>query len=61
MEKSFGLLFHLKKNAKLDERKLTVYMRITVDGYYCEISTKRKCEPGNGMSIRDAMEMFYEI
>ena len=43
MDKSFGLLFHLKKENKNYDAQLTVYMRITVDGNYCEISTKRKC------------------
>jgi len=43
MDKSFGLLFHLKKENKNYDDQLTVYMRITVDGSYCEISTKRKC------------------
>lgn len=43
MDKSFGLLFHLKKENKNYDGQLTVYMRITVDGTYCEISTKRKC------------------
>ena len=45
MERSFGLFFHLKKNGKKEEEKFTVYMRITIDGDYCEISTKRKCAP----------------
>ena len=43
MDKTFGLLFHLKKENKNYDDQLTVYMRITVDGSYCEISTKRKC------------------
>ncbi|MGN6267025.1 MAG: site-specific integrase [Ginsengibacter sp.] len=45
MERSFGLFFHLKKNGKKEEEEFTVYMRITIDGDYCEISTKRKCAP----------------
>lgn len=43
MEKSFGLFFHLKKNKKSEKDALTIYMRLTVDGVFCEISTKRKC------------------
>ncbi|MEO7049457.1 MAG: site-specific integrase [Ferruginibacter sp.] len=43
MEKSFGLFFHLKKNRDLVEGELPVYMRITVDGIFTEISTKTKC------------------
>ena len=45
MEKSFGLLFHLKKENKNNDSELKVYMRVTVNGNYCEISTKRKCHP----------------
>lgn len=47
MEKSFGLFFHLKKENKSDGQKLKVYMRITINGIHCEISTKRKCNPVN--------------
>jgi hypothetical protein len=43
MEKSLGLFFHLKKENKNYKGNLPVYMRITVNGIYCEISTKRKC------------------
>ena len=45
MEKSFGLFFHLKKENKNHKGELPVYIRITVNGIYCEISTKRKCNP----------------
>ncbi|CAN5430799.1 site-specific integrase [soil metagenome] len=45
MEKSFGLFFHLKKNKKTDEPESTVFMRVTVNSVYTEISTKRKCNP----------------
>ena len=44
MEKSFGLHFHLKKCKDHNNGKLPIYMRITVNGAYCEISTKRKCD-----------------
>ena len=47
MEKSFGLFFHLKKNRDFIEGQLPVYMRITVDGIFTEISTKRKCDSNN--------------
>jgi hypothetical protein len=47
MDKNFGLVFHLKKNRDLSASELTVYMRITVNGIYAEISTKRKCNPVN--------------
>ncbi|MDP3667905.1 MAG: phage integrase SAM-like domain and Arm DNA-binding domain-containing protein [Sediminibacterium sp.] len=43
MEKSFGLHFHLKKCIN-NECEFPIYMRITVNGDYREISTKRKCD-----------------
>jgi hypothetical protein len=45
MDQSFGLFFHLKKNKNFSAQELPVYMRITVNGFYSEISTKRKCNP----------------
>lgn len=47
MEKSFGLFFHLKKENKYNGEELPVYMRITVNGTRCEVSTKRKASPLN--------------
>jgi hypothetical protein len=47
MDKSFGLIFHLKKTKDLSASEVTVNMRITVNGVYAEISTKRKCNPVN--------------
>ena len=47
MDQSFGLFFHLKKNKSVSARELTVYLRITVNGTYSEVSTKRKCNPDN--------------
>ena len=47
MDQSFGLFFHLKKNKSVSTNELTVYLRITVDGIYSEVSTKRKCDPDN--------------
>ncbi len=43
MEKSFGLIFYLKKNKHDRDKKSVIYMRITVDGEGIDISTKRKC------------------
>jgi len=45
MEKTFGLFFHLKKNKDSSKDEQTIYMKITVNGVSCEISTKRKCDP----------------
>ncbi len=44
MEKSFGLHFHLKKCIN-NENEFPIYMRITINGDYREISVKRKCKP----------------
>jgi hypothetical protein len=44
MEQTFGLYFHLKKNKKSNDVERAVYMRITVDGAFTEISAKRKCQ-----------------
>ena len=44
MEKSFGLLFYLKKNRRYKEGEATIYVRITVNGSITEVSTKRKCD-----------------
>ena len=45
MERSFGLQFYLKKSKYDKDGEVTIYIRITVNGNSCEISTKRKCEP----------------
>ncbi len=45
MEKSFGLLFYLKKNKGYKDGETTIYIRITVNGSIAEVSTKRKCDP----------------
>lgn len=45
MEKSFGLLFYLKKRSTYVSGEIPIYLRITVDSVCCEISTKRSCNP----------------
>jgi len=45
MEKSFGLLFFLRKPKNCKGDNSHIYMRITVDGCSNEISIKRKCDP----------------
>jgi site-specific recombinase XerD len=45
MEKSFGLLFFLKRPNNFRDCEMHVYMRITVDSISCDVSTKRKCSP----------------
>lgn len=45
LEKSLGILFFLKHPRNYDGGLMPVYLRITVDGVPCEISTKRKWDP----------------
>jgi site-specific recombinase XerD len=46
LDKSFGLLFYLKKPKNYKKGPVPIYLRITVDGIPKELSTKRVCEPG---------------
>lgn len=57
MEKSFGLIFYLKKNKHDRDKKSVIYMRITVDSESCEISTKRKCESRKWNKISGRMNV----
>ncbi|MBW7840873.1 MAG: phage integrase SAM-like domain-containing protein, partial [Chitinophagaceae bacterium] len=45
MDKSFGLLFYLKKPKKYVGGPVPIYLRITVNGVPKELSTKRECDP----------------
>ncbi len=45
MNKTFNLLFYLKKSKKNKQGQSPIYLRITVDGKRAEISTKRYVEP----------------
>lgn len=45
LEANFSILFYLKKNPGPTNRKLPVYLRITVDGERKEIAVKQHCEP----------------
>jgi integrase len=45
LEKSFGLLFYLKKPKDYQSGAMPIYLRITVDGDEKELSTKRVWEP----------------
>jgi len=45
MEKSFGLLFYLKKPKGYNKGDIHIYLRLTVNRISTEISTKRKCDP----------------
>jgi site-specific recombinase XerD len=45
MEKSFGLLFYLKKPKGFKSGDVPIYMRVTVNTGVAEVSTKQKCDP----------------
>ncbi|OJW83633.1 MAG: recombinase [Bacteroidetes bacterium 46-16] len=45
LEKSFGLLFYLKRPKKYIKGPVPIYLRITVDGIPKELSIKRECDP----------------
>jgi len=45
LEKSFGLLFFMRKPKNYKTGPLPVYLKITIDGAATELSAKRKCEP----------------
>ena len=45
LDKSFGLLFYLKKPKNYVKGDLPIYLRITVDGIPKEVSVKRSCDP----------------
>jgi site-specific recombinase XerD len=44
MNKTFGLLFYLKKPKNYLKGSLPIYLRLTVDGKRAEMATKRLCE-----------------
>lgn len=45
LDKSFGLLFYLKKKKNYKSGEIPIYVRITVDGAPSELSVKRLCDP----------------
>ncbi|MEP6466623.1 MAG: site-specific integrase [Parafilimonas sp.] len=47
MNKSFGCLFHLKRKGNYENNEIDIYLKITVDSAYVELSTKRKCFRAN--------------
>ncbi len=44
LDKSFGLLFYLKKPKNYRKGEIPIYLRITVDGVPKELSVKRSCD-----------------
>lgn len=53
LDKSFGLLFYLKKPKNYVKGVIPIYLRITVDGFPKELSTKRTCDPGRWNSTSE--------
>jgi site-specific recombinase XerD len=45
LDKSFGLLFYLKKPKNYMKGEIPIYLRLTVDGISKELSVKRSCDP----------------
>ncbi len=43
MEKNFGCFFYLKKKGKDEKNEIDIYLKITVDSAFVQLSTKRKC------------------
>lgn len=49
LDKSFNLLFYLKKPKNYSGGKMPTYLRITVNDEAKEITTKKQCGPPNGI------------
>ena len=47
MEKNFGCFFYLKKKGKDENNEIDIYLKITVDSAFVQLSTKRKCFKAN--------------
>jgi len=45
MKTNFSLLFYMKKQKNYQAGKAPIYLRITVDGKRCEVTTGRCCDP----------------
>lgn len=45
MNKTFNLLFYVRKSKINSLGEAPIYLRITIDGKKCEISTKRTIQP----------------
>ncbi len=51
MNDRFSILFYPKRKGKNKNRKVSIYLRITVNGKRCEISINRKIDPAKWNSI----------
>ncbi|MEP7277420.1 MAG: phage integrase SAM-like domain and Arm DNA-binding domain-containing protein [Bacteroidota bacterium] len=52
MERSFGLLFYLKKRGASNDIEVPIFMRLTVDADITEVSIKRKCSADAWDTVR---------
>ena len=52
MNKTFSLLFYVRKSKKLANGTAPIYLRITIDGKAREMTTKRHIEPERWNSIQ---------
>lgn len=50
--KNFSLLFYLKKPKNYLRGDVPIYMRITVNGQVKELTTSRKCVPGEAVQSK---------
>jgi hypothetical protein len=55
MNKTFALLFHLKKPKNYVKGPAPIYIRVTIDGDRFEVHSTRECDPENWSSIKGRM------
>jgi integrase len=55
MNKTFALLFHLKKPKNYLKGPAPIYIRVTIDGERFEIHSTRECDPENWSSVKGRM------
>ena len=68
LDKSFVLLFYLKKPKNYEKGEVPIYLRITVDGVPKELSVKRNCDPersnsssGRAQGIKEAVKSLKKL
>jgi hypothetical protein len=54
-DKTFALLFHLKKPKNYVKGPVPIYIRVTIDGDRLEINSTRQCNPENWSSVKGRM------
>ncbi len=55
MNKTFTVLFYLKKPNNYLKRPIPIYIRVTIDGGRFEVQSKRECDPANWNSAKGRM------